>query len=300
MTGEIPGKFANFARCLIYILNSLVLVFMCIDCFINIFFGNLSKQRTVRRVRVMIAVSWVIALISAIPKVTIAWQQNSRTGLLYKCAANIFVSQFFLSYVATLPSYDAFRQCLLERAHAFFSVYPLVESYFAPLIVVLLTYTPVFFRICKKFEKLATSKHLWWLWLTRIHNLLCDLRFSLDPGHAVPARPGDSIDKTQVEGVKITFAFSLVVILCYTPQISLIVWYVNVKAWFCCCETEYVDFKDFCLHFRQYICPNFRPSGDWLVYLIESSKSVFIPAAYFIFRSRDSSGFRGRNQMEFT
>ena len=142
---------------------------------------------------------------------------------------SFFVSQFFLSYVATLPSYDAFRQCLLERAHAFFSVYPLVESYFAPLIVVLLTYTPIFFRVCRQFEKVAASKYSQICQLLTLVCWLCQFLTSMiysvcsDAGQG-SSSPRDSIDKVQVEGVKITFAFALVVILCYTPQISLIVW----------------------------------------------------------------------------
>ncbi|CAG7661903.1 unnamed protein product [Allacma fusca] len=226
--GNFACKFANFSRCFIYFLSSLVLICMSVDCFCNVFFSRqFSSHNAVKRVRWMVAMSWIVAFVSATPK-------------------------FYLSYVRAHPVFISFRQCLIENAPPFFSVYPLVESYFAPLIVVLITYTPTFFRVCRQFQRVTSNKE--------------DHRTSRDQ---------DNAQTLKIEGVKLTFAFALIVIVCYTPQILLIL-----------------------LH---YICPNLNSSHreEMILYVLESSKSLAIPVAYRVFRSNHGPSLYEMNHLDF-
>ncbi|XP_068249015.1 adipokinetic hormone/corazonin-related peptide receptor variant I-like isoform X2 [Palaemon carinicauda] len=194
LAGNLACKLLNFLRAFGLYLSSLVLVCISLDRYFAIV-HPLKVNDAQRRGKMMLSFAWSIAAVCSIP-------------------------QSVIFYEASHPQYTHFKQCVTfyffetpveERTY---NVFCLVVMYFLPLLIIIVVYFRILWEISQK------SKD------NKGESSNCGGREG-----RVRLRRSDmtNIERARARTLKMTVIIVLAFIICWTPYVVMVLWYMFDK-----------------------------------------------------------------------
>ncbi|XP_066946291.1 gonadotropin-releasing hormone receptor-like isoform X2 [Macrobrachium rosenbergii] len=195
LAGNLACKLLNFLRAFGLYLSSLVLVCISLDRYFAIV-HPLKVNDAQRRGKMMLSFAWSIAAVCSIP-------------------------QSVIFYEASHPQYKHFKQCVTfyffetpveERTY---NVFCLVVMYFLPLLIIIVVYFRILWEISQKSKDSKESS-----------GSNCGNREG-----RVRLRRSDmtNIERARARTLKMTVIIVLAFIICWTPYVVMVLWYMFDK-----------------------------------------------------------------------
>ncbi|KAK7069105.1 hypothetical protein SK128_016340 [Halocaridina rubra] len=206
LAGNLACKLLNFFRAFGLYLSSLVLVCISLDRYFAIV-HPLKVNDAQRRGKMMLSFAWSVAAVCSVP-------------------------QSVIFYEASHPQYKHFKQCvtfyffetpLEERTY---NVFCLVVMYFLPLLIIIVVYLRILWEITQK------SKD------PKDDSSNCSSREG-----RIRLRRSDmtTIERARVRTLKMTVIIVLAFVICWTPYVVMVLWYMFDKQGAEQVETSFQD-----------------------------------------------------------
>ncbi|XP_033225943.1 gonadotropin-releasing hormone II receptor-like [Belonocnema kinseyi] len=201
IAGNLACKVFLFLRAFGLYLSSNILICVSLDRYFAVLHPlKLSDAR--RRGKLMLSVAWILSIICASP-------------------------QSFIFHVASPPIYPNFTQCVTfgffkssvdENAYNIFCV---LAMYFIPLVIICWVYTKI---LCEITNKSRESKQAF----TRTYSTGTPGSFNSDSENRMRLRCSNMsrIERARIRTLRMTITIVAVFILCWTPYVTMMLWYI--------------------------------------------------------------------------